>query len=283
MLRVAVIRLPRISNFTDIDALALEPGVAVRFVTTPAELADADLVVVPGTRATVADLGWLRGQGLDTALKRRAADRKPILAICGGYQMLGTVIHDDVENAAGAVDGSVGGDGVFAGLGLLPVVTRFAADKTLGRPAGYAATIPVSGYEIHHGVVDVRGGEPWFTSKPAPIRSAAAASRRRRRGGARRLPLRRGQRHPVARDPGERRVPPGLSDRDRPARGPELHPRARHVLRRRPAGAVRHARRRDRGAPRYRRRCCGSSSAGRLPACPASGRAGESAMVRVAP
>jgi adenosylcobyric acid synthase len=164
MLRVAVIRLPRISNFTDIDALALEPGVAVRFVTTPAEIADADLVVVPGTRATVADLGWLRGQGLDIALKRRAADRKPILAICGGYQMLGTVIHDDVERA---VDGSVVGDGVFAGLGLLPVVTRFAVDKTLGRPAGYAAAIPVAGYEIHHGVVDVRGGEPWFTSQPA--------------------------------------------------------------------------------------------------------------------
>ena len=100
MLRVAVIRLPRISNFTDIDALALEPGVAVRFVTTPAEIADANLVVVPGTRATVADLSWLRGQGLDGALKRRAADRKPILAICGGYQMLGTVIHDDVESAS---------------------------------------------------------------------------------------------------------------------------------------------------------------------------------------
>ncbi len=170
ILRVAVIRLPRISNFTDIDALALEPGVAVRFVTTPAETADADLVVVPGSRATVADLGWLRGQGLEAALKRRAADRKPILAICGGYQMLGTVIHDDVESAAGAVDGDGRADGalaggVFAGLGLLPVVTRFAANKTLGRPAGYAAATPVAGYEIHHGVVEVRGGEPWFTSE----------------------------------------------------------------------------------------------------------------------
>ena len=167
LLRVAVIRLPRISNFTDIDALALEPGVAVRFATTPAELADADLVVVPGTRATVADLGWLRDQGLEVALKRRAADRKPILAICGGYQMLGTVIHDDVESAAGPDDGGAPAGGVFAGLGLLPVVTRFAADKTLGRPAGYAAAIAVSGYEIHHGLVDVRGGEPWFTSQPA--------------------------------------------------------------------------------------------------------------------
>jgi adenosylcobyric acid synthase len=166
MLRVAVIRLPRISNFTDIDALALEPGVAVRFVTTPAEIADTDLVVVPGTRATIADLGWLRRQGLDAALKRRAADRQPILAICGGYQMLGTVIHDDVESAAGDIDGSLAGDGVYAGLGLLPVVTRFAADKTLGRPAGYAGGIPVSGYEIHHGLVDVRGGEAWFTGEP---------------------------------------------------------------------------------------------------------------------
>ncbi len=156
MLRVAVIRLPRISNFTDIDALALEPGVAVRFVTTPAEIADADLVVVPGTRATVADLGWLRGQGLDTALERRAADRKPILAICGGYQMLGTDIDDDVESRTGAV----------VGLGLLPVATRFAADKTLRRPAGYGPSAPVVGYEIHHGQVEVRGGEPWFTSEP---------------------------------------------------------------------------------------------------------------------
>jgi adenosylcobyric acid synthase len=156
VLRVAVIRLPRISNFTDIDALALEPGVAVRFVTTPAETADADLVVVPGTRATVADLGWLRRQGLDVALERRAAAGKPILAICGGYQMLGTDIDDDVESRAGTV----------AGLGLLPVATRFAADKTLGRPAGYADSAPVTGYEIHHGQVETRGGEPWFTSEP---------------------------------------------------------------------------------------------------------------------
>src|ERR1700677_487234 len=167
LLRVAVIRLPRISNFTDIDALALEPGVAVRFVTTPAELAEADLVVVPGTRATVADLEWRRGQGLDAALRRRAADHTPILAIGGGCQMLGTGIHDDVESAVGAVDGGVAADDVFAGLGLLPVVTRFAVDKTLGRPAGYAGGIPVSGYEIHHGLVDVRGGEPWITSKAA--------------------------------------------------------------------------------------------------------------------
>jgi adenosylcobyric acid synthase len=156
MLRVAVIRLPRISNFTDIDALALEPGVAVRFVSTQAEAADADLVVVPGTRATVADLAWLRRQGLDVALERRAAAGRPILAICGGYQMLGTDIEDDVESRSGAV----------AGLGLLPVATRFAAGKTLRRPSGYGASASVIGYEIHHGQVEVHGGEPWFTSEP---------------------------------------------------------------------------------------------------------------------
>jgi len=155
-LRVAVLRLPRISNFTDIDALALEPGIAVRFVTTPAETADADLVVVPGTRATVGDLGWLRRQGLDIVLQRRAEAGRPVLGICGGYQMLGTDIQDDIESASGTVDG----------LGLLPVVTRFAADKTLRRPVGYADSTPVTGYEIHHGQVETRGGDPWFTSAP---------------------------------------------------------------------------------------------------------------------
>jgi adenosylcobyric acid synthase len=156
MLRVAVIRLPRVSNFTDVDALALEPGVAVRFVTTPAEAADADLTVVPGTRATVDDLVWLRGQGLDTVLTSRAAANRPVLGLCGGYQMLGDVIEDGVES----------GTQEAKGLGLLPVATRFRAAKTLGRPSGYADGVPVTGYEIHHGAVEVRGGDPWFTSEP---------------------------------------------------------------------------------------------------------------------
>jgi adenosylcobyric acid synthase len=155
-LRVAVIRLPRISNFTDVDAIALEPGVALRFVSTAAGLHDADLVIVPGTRATVTDLAWLRDQGLDGALQERAAAGRPILGICGGYQMLGTLIHDKIESSAGTVPG----------LGLLPVVTRFAAGKTLRRRSGYAAGIAVGGYEIHHGIVQLRGGEPWFTSEP---------------------------------------------------------------------------------------------------------------------
>jgi adenosylcobyric acid synthase len=156
-LRVAVIRLPRISNFTDVDALALEPGVSVRFVASPTALADADLVILPGTKATVADLAWLRARGLDTALTEHAGSGRPVLGICGGYQMLGTAIHDDVESRAGTV----------AGLDLLPVETRFAQDKTLQLTTGYAGLIPVSGYEIHHGAVEVSGGvRPWFTGMP---------------------------------------------------------------------------------------------------------------------
>lgn len=155
-LRVAVIRLPRISNFTDADALALEPGVTVRFTVSPAEVAEADLAVLPGTRATVADLEWLRGRGLDAALARRAASGRPVLGICGGYQMLGEGIRDGIEGPSEAA----------AGLGLLPVTTRFAPGKTLGRPSGYAGAMPVSGYEIHHGAVRLTGGEAWFTSEP---------------------------------------------------------------------------------------------------------------------
>ncbi len=151
VLRVNVIALPRMSNHTDVDALAVEAGVVVRFVTEPAELADADLVVLPGTRATVADLGWLRARGLDVALARHAGAGRAVLGICGGYQMLGTLINDPVESKAGEVPG----------LGLLPVRTRFGPEKVLSRPSRALADGTVAhGYEIHHGVVTRDGGEP---------------------------------------------------------------------------------------------------------------------------
>ncbi|MGC5015233.1 cobyric acid synthase [Streptosporangium sp. DT93] len=146
-LRVAVVRLPRISNFTDVDALAAEPGVTVRFVTSPGELEDADLVVLPGSRATVSDLAWLRATGLADALPGRA-----VLGICGGYQMLARTVRDDVESGAGAVEG----------LGLLPATVEFARDKTLGRPVGSAYGHRVEAYEIHHGTVTADGGEPFL-------------------------------------------------------------------------------------------------------------------------
>ncbi|MEE1930610.1 cobyric acid synthase [Streptomyces sp. TRM 70351] len=152
VLRVAVLPVPLMSNFTDVDALAAEPGVVVRFCDRPEELADADLVVVPGTRGTVGALRWLRDRGLAAALARRAAQGRPVLGICGGYQLLGQRVEDDVESRAGVVEG----------LGLLPVRVRFHREKTLARPTGTALGEAVEGYEIHHGVADVLGGEPFL-------------------------------------------------------------------------------------------------------------------------
>ncbi|MGA5134317.1 cobyric acid synthase [Streptomyces olivoreticuli] len=152
VLRVAVCAVPLMSNFTDVDALAAEPGVVVRFVDRPEELVDADLVVVPGTRGTVRALAWLRERGLADAIARRAAEGRPVLGVCGGFQVLGERIEDEVESKAGTVEG----------LGLLPVRVRFAREKTLARPVGEALGERVEGYEIHHGVAEVLGGDEPF-------------------------------------------------------------------------------------------------------------------------
>ncbi len=169
-LTVAVVRLRWISNFTDFDALAAEPGVVVRFTQSPADLLAADLAVLPGTKATVADLAWLRERGLDRALATRAARRQPTLGICGGYQMLGKRVVDPVESGAGEVEG----------LGLLPVETVFAPGKVLGNPSGHAPGFggaPVAGYEIHHGRVRRFGGEPLLArSNGATARSSPGPS-----------------------------------------------------------------------------------------------------------
>jgi adenosylcobyric acid synthase len=161
-LRVAVLRFPRISNFTDIDALCLEPGAEVNFVADPRSLATADVVVLPGTRATMADLAWLRGQELADAVRDHAARGGVVLGICGGFQMLGREIidPDGVEGPAGRR---------LAGLGLLDTVTTFGQDKVLGTPGGTALGTPVSGYEIHHGRVDVGEGDDF----PGGTRSGA--------------------------------------------------------------------------------------------------------------
>ncbi len=150
-LDVAVIRLRWMSNFTDADALAAEPGVRVRFTRSIADVERADLVVIPGTKATVEDLDRLRAAGLDRALADRASAGAPILGVCGGYQLLGERIDDDVESGRGAV----------AGLGLLPVATRFEAAKMLRRRSGRSPLLgaEASGYEIRHGRVERHGGE----------------------------------------------------------------------------------------------------------------------------
>jgi len=145
-LRVAVVRLPRISNFTDVDALGIEPDVDVAFVSDPRDLADADLVVLPGTRATISDLAWLASRGLDRAIVAHAAAGRPVLGICGGFQMLGRVVADP-----DGVEGLPGAE--VEGLGLLDVRTDFGAEKVLRLPRGTALGAETAGYEIHHGLI----------------------------------------------------------------------------------------------------------------------------------
>ena len=143
---VAVIRLPRVANFTDLDPLTIEPSVGVRYVDRPSALGHPDLVVLPGTKATVADLDWLRGRGLDRAI---AASGASVLGICGGYQMMGRTIADDVESGRGTVEG----------LGWLDAETVFEPTKVTRQRRGVALDQRVSGYQIHHG--RVTGADPW--------------------------------------------------------------------------------------------------------------------------
>jgi adenosylcobyric acid synthase len=137
--------------------------VLVRFTALPAELADADLVLLPGSRATVADLAWLRERGLAGVIEERARQGRPLLGVCAGYQMLGTEIDDEVESGAGVV----------AGLGLLPVRARFERDKTLNTPHGVAGGTPVAGYEIHHGTTTMLSGAAGSGTFPGGCRDGA--------------------------------------------------------------------------------------------------------------
>lgn len=153
-LSVAVIRLPRTSNGTDVDALAAEPGVDVRVTLDADRAREADLLVLPGTRATISDLAWLRRTGLADVVADRAARGAPVLGICGGYQMLLDEITDDgVEGDESPSPATV------PGLGLLPGRAVFHDDKVLARPTGTWRGHAVEGYEIHHGVVTPAGGE----------------------------------------------------------------------------------------------------------------------------
>jgi adenosylcobyric acid synthase len=154
-LRVAVVRFPRSSNATDVDALAAEPGVSVSLTADPDTVAASDIVVLPGSRATVDDLRWLHERGLAEALVARVASGRPVLGICGGYQMLAGSIFDQLESRAGLVEG----------LGLLPTRVAFAPEKTLGRPSGAWRGHRVDAYEIHHGnaiLEDSRAVEPFL-------------------------------------------------------------------------------------------------------------------------
>jgi adenosylcobyric acid synthase len=149
-LDIAVVAFPRLSNFTDVDPLCIEPGVSVRFVHDASGIGKPDLLILPGTKATVADLAWLCERRFDVALRTLEV---PVLGICGGYQMLGETIDDPVESAAGRVDG----------LGLLPVSTVFEPLKVTRQVRGSVGNDDVHGYQIHHGRVHPTAGTPWLT------------------------------------------------------------------------------------------------------------------------
>lgn len=147
---VAVVAYPRISNLDEFQPLARLPGIRLRWVRHPAELEGAHTIVLPGSKATSADLAWLRAQGLDRAVAAHANAGGAVLGICGGLQMLGEALIDPH-----------GIDGNAPGLGLLPLVTVFERDKTVRRRTATFADardawsalsgVAVQGYEIHHG------------------------------------------------------------------------------------------------------------------------------------
>lgn len=152
LVNIAVIRLPRISNFTDFDVFSQYDDVSVRYVTKPQELPDADMIIVPGTKSTISDMKWLRESGIEAAVKKCVSNGVPIFGICGGYQMLGETITDSV--------GAEGG-GSISGMGLLKLKTDFSTEKTRSRTEGRFADVSGAfsdlsgagfyGYEIHNG------------------------------------------------------------------------------------------------------------------------------------
>lgn len=149
---IAVVRLPKISNFTDLDVFEQFPDVSVRYVTEPAEMRGADMVVLPGSKSTIADLAWLRERGFEDAILEAHKHGVPVFGICGGYQMLGLDISDPE---------GVEGGGEVNGLGLLPVSTVLAGDKrteqfsgSFGNVGGVLSGLSgmaAEGYEIHMG------------------------------------------------------------------------------------------------------------------------------------
>ena len=156
---IAVIRLPRISNFTDLTPLERYENVSVRYVDQPAQLREPDMIVIPGTKSTIADLLWLRQSGLEAAILKRADAGSVIFGICGGYQMLGTAVSDPEQVEAAGVTR-------VAGMGLLDMETVFQGDKVQRQTEGVFGPVPgvlsglsgmaYRGYEIHMG----RSGAP---------------------------------------------------------------------------------------------------------------------------
>ncbi len=174
---VAVIHLPHISNFDDCDPLAMEPGVHVRFVSSVTDLGSPDALIIPGSKATLADLAWLVSRGFGHAIRAYADRGGVVVGICGGYQMMGLAVHDRA--------GAEGITGTREGVGLLPVETSLEEEKTVHQVAATVSGGPgfledcvgadVSGYEIHRGrTVPAAGWAPVFTRADGSPDGAAA-------------------------------------------------------------------------------------------------------------
>lgn len=173
---IAVIRLPKISNFTDFDVFEQYPDVSVRYVSDPAKLAGADLMIIPGSKSTIADLEWMRAQGLADEIISLSRSGVPVFGICGGYQMLGTEVSDPE---------GVEGGGRVEGLRLLPVATVLAGDKRTVQFRGSfckaggifegLSGMDIEGYEIHMGRTFPDGcigyGASAFTSEDTGVSS----------------------------------------------------------------------------------------------------------------
>jgi adenosylcobyric acid synthase len=163
---IAVIRLPKISNFTDSYALEASGGLNVRYVDRVKELGLPDMLIIPGTKNTIADLKWLRASGLESAVIRIAGQGVPVFGICGGFQMLGSYITD-----AEGVE-TPGGAGI-RGMGLLPLKTVFFPEKrrqqiSLRCDVFGAKQVPIEGYEIHMGVTVTDDDDENESAEPLP-------------------------------------------------------------------------------------------------------------------
>ncbi|HEY9860186.1 MAG TPA: cobyric acid synthase CobQ [Candidatus Obscuribacterales bacterium] len=154
-LAIAVVRLPRISNFTDFDPLESESTVSVKYVSPKDSLGYPDAVIIPGSKATIADLLALQKTGMAEEIQNYAAAGGTVLGICGGFQMLGKILADP--------EGLEGHEGRYKGLGLLPLRTVITGQKVARQrlvSSNYPQTgLPVSGYEIHQGRTQVMEGE----------------------------------------------------------------------------------------------------------------------------
>ena len=154
-LDVAIVRLPKLSNFTDFIPLEQHPLLGVRYVDSARTLGAPDCILLPGTKNTVDDLLWLRQCGLEAAILKQAAAGTPVLGVCGGYQMLGRTLDDSAATESGRSQ-------TLRGLGLLPTSTVFSAEKRRTQVCAAAAAGPfagaaLTGYEIHTGRTVVEG------------------------------------------------------------------------------------------------------------------------------